>query len=76
MVWYTGAIILMLTNCLNFLMTSAKEQVWNRPVTVPVYPKREANILAQRRNRPQRPSQAGLPMRGVKNNAYTYTEHL
>lgn len=78
MVWYTGAIVLLLTNCLYFLMVSSKEQVWNRPVTVPIYPKREANFLAQGRQRPQRP-QLGpqyVAPRGNKNQAYVYTEHL
>lgn len=75
MVWYTGAIILTLTNCLNFLMASSKEQTWNRPVAAPVYPKREVNNLVQRRTRLPRPPHHGQ-LRGNKNPAYVFTEQL
>lgn len=77
MVWYTGAIILILTSCLNFLMSSSKEQVWNRPVAVPVFPKANANRLAHRQPpRLSSPPQPGPSSRGNKNEAYVFTEGL
>lgn len=77
MVWYTAAVVLALTNCLNFLMVSSKEQVWNRPVAVPVYPKRQSSYLATRRTRLSPPPRPGpSAVRGNKNPAYVFTEEL
>ncbi|ROT83908.1 hypothetical protein C7M84_022912 [Penaeus vannamei] len=78
MVWYTAAVVLALTNCLNFLMVSSKEQVWNRPVAVPVYPKRQSSYLATRRTRLSPPPRPGpvVAVRGNKNPAYVFTEEL
>nr|XP_027238602.1 uncharacterized protein LOC113829603 [Penaeus vannamei] len=54
-----------------------KEQVWNRPVAVPVYPKRQSSYLATRRTRLSPPPRPGpSAVRGNKNPAYVFTEEL
>ncbi|XP_018011589.1 uncharacterized protein LOC108668845 [Hyalella azteca] len=65
--WYTVAIFLVLGNCLYFLLASAKEQIWNRPVML--------SIVTRPGN--GRPESNGISLQNVntfRNNNYTSSE--